>query len=316
MSDEGGGGGHGAVWLVSYADMVTLLLAFFIVMYTFSQVDAAKLEKVVVSMHQAFSPVFSDSEGGGPGKDAVPTISGGLVPGGAVASGRQTLPSAARGKNEVRGESRAERDLTAIVEAVRALAHRRGLDRQLKTEKTKRGVVITFAEMGSRAGGLVPFRSGSAELSPDFKRVLDEVRPILQISTSKIEVQGHTDRRPIHSALYPSNWELSCARAGSVVRYLLQGGHFRPGQFVAVGFAETMPVDSAHNPTAWGRNRRVDIVITRHPVESYDQLTRAEAASTKVDITQPLGARIVVPPVPAAVPHEAASDAAAGEHAH
>lgn len=295
MSDEGGGGGHGAVWLVSYADMVTLLLAFFIVMYTFSQVDAAKLEKVVVSMHQAFSPIIGDSDAG-PGGSAVPAMTGGLIQGGAIAAGRQSLPSAARGKREVRGESRAERDLTAIVEAVRALAYKRGLTNQLKSEKNKRGAVITFAEMGSSAGGLVPFESGSASLSPAFKRLLNEVTPILRQSTAKIEVQGHTDRRPIRSALYPSNWELSCARAGSVVRYLTARGGFRPGQFVAVGFAATMPADPGDTPRAWGRNRRVDIVITRHPVESYDQLTRTEAANTEVDITQPLGPVLVKPP--------------------
>lgn len=293
--DHDGGGGHGATWLVSYADMVTLIMAFFVVMYTMSQVDAAKMKKLVESMHSAFAPSLFTKPGfmGGDGNNG----GSALVNGGAVEPSQAAAIPQAAGSGGGETASRAEKDLQAVVESVVRTAQQMHLDAQLKSEMTGRGAVISFGET-TGSGAISPFESGSAALDPKFIAVLDRLAPALRASANKIEVQGHTDTRPIRSAAFPSNWELSAARAGSVVRYLVQKHGFVARQFVCTGLADTNPLDSGNTPEAWAHNRRIEIVITRQPIDAYDQMTRAEAAEHPQDITQPLGPQPALSPGP------------------
>ncbi len=302
MSDEeGGGGGHGAVWLVSYADMVTLIMAFFIVMYTMSQVDAEKFRKLAQSMHTAFAPLGSDN--GLMGGRKYQPGSASLVIGGNVTPARATAINPHAKKKDPKGQSQATRDLSSVVDSVAKLARDLKLTKQVHTKMTERGAVISLEETASSTGGLVPFESGSAALNEPFKRLLDQLAPILAQSTSKIEVQGHTDRRPIRTAAYPSNWELSAARAGSVVRYLSATHAIAPRQFVCAGFADTLPANSLDTPEGWARNRRIEIVVTRQPVDEYDKSSRADSISNPKDITAPVGLNLV----PTRLPNDPAS---------
>ncbi|MBI5835294.1 MAG: OmpA family protein, partial [Armatimonadetes bacterium] len=163
---------------------------------------------------------------------------------------------------------------------------------------TSRGTVISFAETATGLANVVPFASGSAELTPGFRGFLDSVAPILAGLTNKVEVQGHTDKRPIHTPAYPSNWELSAARAGSVVRYFVGSHGLGAHMFVCSGFADTVPADPSDTPDAWAHNRRIEIVVTRNPAAVYDSLTRDQVASQEVDITQPLGPKMFDIPMP------------------
>ncbi|MCC7494837.1 MAG: flagellar motor protein MotB [Fimbriimonadaceae bacterium] len=299
MSDEeGGGGGHGAVWLVSYADMVTLIMALFIVLYTMSQVDAAKMKKLVESMHQAFAPIAGGAEGVVGRKVKTPTA--GLMPDGGPGQNPAMLIHAGGTPGNKKGESRADRELTAVVDDVAKLAKKLHVEKQLKTKLTGRGAVITLDETVSSSGGLVPFESGSAGLSGWFRRLLDSLAPKLRLTGNKIEVQGHTDSRPIRSAAYPSNWELSCARAGSVARYLEERHGFSRRQLVCSGFADSLPLTQGRNAAELARNRRIEIVITRQPIDAYDRLSRADAVSQPKDITSPIGNALV----PTGLPHQ------------
>jgi len=296
--DGGGGGGHGAVWLVSYADMVTLIMAFFVVMYTMSQVDAEKMRALVDSMHSAFAPTLG-------GKEAIlgrdPKAGGaGLVTGGAIDPPKAPPLPPRASKDDATGASRAEQDLAAVVGAVQQVAKATHLENQLKSEVSARGAVISFAETAEGLSNVAPFGSGSAALNPEFRRVLDRLAPVLEQVANKIEVQGHTDVRPIHTPAYPSNWELSAARAGSVVRHFVQTHGLSPRQFVCTGFADTTPADRGNTPAAWAHNRRIEIVITRQPVDAYDQLSRDQVVQQPRDITQPLGSDLVMEPTPPA----------------
>ncbi|MBI2301645.1 MAG: flagellar motor protein MotB [Armatimonadetes bacterium] len=294
MSDEGGGGGHSGVWLISYADMVTLIMAFFVIMYSMSQVDAEKLRALVDSMHSAFSPSLGlHPNMGGPGANKIQPGSAGLVDGGAVSP--PMAPGGGDGDSG-KGGSPTEKALAKVAAEVTRIAAQAHLSGQLKAKVTARGTVVTFAES---SGGLVPFLSGSAALNPAFERLLDALAPVLAKATTKIEVQGHTDRLPIHTPAFPSNWELSAARAGSVVRYMVERHSFPPDQWVCTGFADTIPADTSDTPVAWARNRRVEIVITRQAAALYDKMTRADATTKRNDITRPLGYRIVAPNVAA-----------------
>ncbi len=298
MEDEGGGGGA-PEWMVTFSDLVTLLLCFFILLYAMSHIEEQKLIGLMQSMTETFNPraIKVEAARHGPTQDDERIGQAGILD----SINAMAPPVAPQGFHGGSPSPAAQR-LANAAEAVRALARRHNLDQQLDAQQTSRGTVITFSEMADLVQGVTPFAPGSAELGPEFKQVLDLLSPILREASNKIEVQGHTDSRPIHSALYPSNWELSCARAGSVVRYFTARHAMPEHQFAATGLAATVPADPAETPAAWARNRRIEIVITQHPIETYDELTRADAAASATDLTQPLGPRIIVPGLPAPRP--------------
>ena len=300
---DGAHHGGGGTWLVSYADMVTLIMAFFIVMYTMSQIDINKLKALVGSLDAAFDPKpmgfkFTNKDQ----KRSMGEQS--LVPGGnsrvakvAPSNGVKKGPSA-KGPGDQNKSGRPQRSLEEVAKSVQELARKSGLSAQVKATVTARGTVISFAETADGLANVVPFASGSAELTPGFRDFLDKVAPLLRDLTNKVEVQGHTDRRPIRTVAYPSNWELSAARAGSVVRYFVGNHGLGAHQFVCSGFADTVPVDPGNTEDAWAHNRRIEIVVTRNPAEVYDSLTRDQVSSQEVDITQPLGPKLFDIPLP------------------
>jgi chemotaxis protein MotB len=225
-------------WLVSYADFITLLFAFFTTMYAISSVDAMKLNEVVSSMQLAFAtgspaPVRS---GAGPGTGGIPH--------------RLALPTPPPGAGRSATPSRDAADL----------AER--LTKQLATHVTAgvvgltqdpRGLVVSIREAGT-------FATGSAELTPVIRDVLGEVARTLAASPSLVRVEGHTDDVPIHTTQFRSNWELSTARATNVVAFLLDRG-VRPERLSAAGYAEYRPTQPNTSPERRALNRRIDIVV-------------------------------------------------------
>ena len=303
-SASGAHHGGGGTWLISYADMVTLIMAFFIVMYTMSQIDINKLKALVGSLNAAFDPKPSGFAWS-PKDEKRNSGQQSLVPGGSATIAR-VAPSngvkSTKGPGKTSRSSRPQKSLEEVAKDVEQIAKSAHLTAQVKATVTARGTVISFAETADGLANVVPFASGSAELTPGFRSFLDQVAPLLASVTNKIEVQGHTDRRPIHTVAFPSNWELSGARAGSVVRYLCSAHDLGPRQFVCSGFADTVPADPGDTPEAWAHNRRIEIVITRNPVEVYDSMTRDQADTHTVDITQPLGAQVIGIDLPKAAP--------------
>ncbi len=130
-----------------------------------------------------------------------------------------------------------------------------GSTKDINVKNEPRGVVITFSDA-------VLFGSGSADLKPEVQNVLTEISKLLAVNPGKFAVEGHTDNVPISGSKYPSNWELSTARAASMVHFFIDKG-LDPGKFSVAGYAEFRPVES--NATEEGRqkNRRVEIVITQ-----------------------------------------------------
>ena len=211
-------------WLLTYADLITLLLAFFIVMYSISQVDAKKFGK----MSEALSGVL---KGG-----TVVIKQGsqlGIMPGGGVLR-TAVLKSI--------GES-IEKDFMGM-----------GNEKLVSTEVSERGLVIHIMESAL-------FRLGSAELTDKALETLDIVAGHLKSLPNHIRIEGHTDDRPISTVRYPSNWELSSARATEVVRYLIENHGIRPDEISALGYGEFRPLAPNTNDENRAKNRRVDIVV-------------------------------------------------------
>jgi chemotaxis protein MotB len=210
-------------WLVSYADFITLLFAFFTTMYAISTVDKQKLSDMVDSMQHAF-----DAK-----KMAVP----------------HNAPKPT--KNPVREQP------GALDELKNRLSQR--LQAQIAggsvgMEVDPRGLVITIREAGV-------FSVGSADLSAGAKAVLVEIADAMGDVDNPVRVEGHTDDVPIHTARYQSNWELSTARATTVIAFFVQERGLPPTRFSAAGYGEFHPRATNDSDSARAQNRRVDIVI-------------------------------------------------------
>ncbi|MBU0983468.1 MAG: OmpA family protein, partial [candidate division Zixibacteria bacterium] len=173
-------------WLLTYADMITLLLAFFIVMYSMSRIDAKKFGKVTEALNS-------------------------VLKGGTSVLRKEVAEDQKTGHGLLKFGS-----LRLVQQKIQERFQTLGRNEELQTEITERGLVIHIVESSL-------FDEGSAELKPRALDVLDLVATQIADMPNHIRIEGHTDDRPIQTAQYPSNWELSSARATSVVRYLSDG---------------------------------------------------------------------------------------------
>ncbi len=221
-SDESKAGAP--LWMTTYADMVTLLLAFFVLLFAFSSIDV-----------QQFQRIMSAFQGGS-----------------SVLDGGRTITSADRFQ-----EATAEIDFQQLYELERQLTvylEEQSLDGIVFLEMEERGLIIRFADQ-------VFFDLGRADLKPEAIAILDPMARLLRDLNNPMRVEGHSDNLPISTQQFPSNWELSTHRASRVVRYLVEEQNFDPRQLSAAGYGEYRPI--LPNETAADRamNRRVDIVI-------------------------------------------------------
>jgi chemotaxis protein MotB len=245
-------------WLVSYADFITLLFAFFVVLYSSSQVDKRKVGKLALAIQVAFQEmgVFQASTTEIP-IDATDPMPFSNVQAIETAERTASLGRIASPPDGTIGTSVENGDLAQLqAELEAALAS----EIKLKAVAMRRepdGLVISLREVGF-------FESGSAQMKSASQGALDRIAGLLSKRDYRLRIEGHTDNAPIHTAQFPSNWELSTSRATEIVRLLILRDGFSPARLSAAGYAEYHPV--APNLTADGRgmNRRVDIVILGH----------------------------------------------------
>lgn len=211
-------------WLLTYADLITLLLAFFVVMYSMSQVDAKRFGRMVEALS-------------------------GVLKGGTSVLQNAEQPEQPQGHGLLKLG-----DLAMIQHQIDEKFQNLGRDHGIETEITERGLVIHIMES-------TLFDEGSAELKPGALETLDLVYTEIKDRPNHIRVEGHTDNRPIATPQFPSNWELSTARATSVVRYFTDYHGTPRDKVSALGYGEFRPVASNGVPEGRARNRRVDIVL-------------------------------------------------------
>lgn len=214
-------------WLVSYADFITLLFAFFTMMYAISTVDEGKLSRVAVGLHQAL--------------DAPEVTSAGV---------KSRIPAA--GVNLLDQE---RIDPRVVLERDMAEDLRSG---RMELLQDARGLVLSIPEASA-------FAVGSADLSESAQAAIGRLAASLRGLDSPVLIEGHTDDVPIHSARFASNWELSTARATAVVQWLIERGGLAPNRLSAAGYGEFHPRVPNDSPDARARNRRVDVVIQKGP---------------------------------------------------
>ena len=270
-------------WLVSYADFITLLFAFFVVLYASAQVDKRKVGKLALAIQVAFQElgVFPDSN------TKVPLNTTEPMPFDTV----QTIENAKHNTELGRISSPPLDTLTASSEEANLTTLQAELQQALQREikmktialhRETEGLVISLREFGF-------FDSGSATLRPGALPALDRIASILAIRTCRLRIEGHTDNVPIHTAQMASNWELSTARSTELVRLLIVRYRFPPERLSAAGYAEYHPIASNDSVQGRAQNRRVDVVILSGHIVQSDLV----ASSTSSQKPSPL-----IPKVP------------------
>jgi chemotaxis protein MotB len=238
-------------WLVSYADFITLLFAFFVVMFAASNSDEKKAGQVAQAVQVAFQElaVFTPS-----GKVVPLYDAGGLPKDSTTVIGN--THSAFDATQLVSGINTSQ-GAKSIVEARTQLESR--LTEQLQNQSVRitqdaRGLVISLAEAGF-------FEPGSAVMNAKALAVVDQIAETITTVPSGIRVEGHTDNTPIRTLQFPSNWELSTARATFLLQYLIAKSNMSPARLSAVGYGEYRPIASNDTPAGRAANRRVDLVV-------------------------------------------------------
>lgn len=268
-------------WLITYADMITLLMAFFIMMYAMSIVNLGKFSELATSVRSGF---------GGDSKTVTPPTEGG---------GEQVLPGVL--------PANAFELMTHIAGIVRRTLDSR--DRQDVEFLSEEGMVTVRVKADD-----VLFARGSAELTPHAVRILRAVARGLRGIPYPLRIEGHTCNLPIHTSRYPTNWELSAQRAINVALYFIRSEGFSPRGLSATGFADTMPVAPNDTEANRARNRRIDILVQRSSTDqpaaaSWSVAGRAPDCSP---VTQARPAPVnLVPPITAALTEENDSASAA-----
>jgi chemotaxis protein MotB len=242
-------------WLLTYADMITLLMALFMVMFSIANVNKAKLESLSQSLQEAFSGKIlpggkSIQHSGANEKPQQPSPTPPIPAITPLVSDASQKQAEAQARQE-------QDDFIRIKRDVDRYARVHGLKSEIESTITQRGLVIRLLT------DKVLFDSGQAELKPQSGPLLTQVSHVLRLAPGHdVMVEGHTDSVPIRGSVYPTNWELSTARASRVVRFLVEHGAttLRMG---ASGYAAIHPISSNTTPAGRSRNRRVEIVLLR-----------------------------------------------------
>ena len=268
-------------WLVSYADFITLLFAFFVVMYSISQVNQSKYRVLSETFEHAFNSrqLTTDTTSSNPIEKIINPIQVGepaLSPD----------PSAIDVEQESAGE--AASTSSGQLQEISALVNERFAD-LINDELVSVSSNELWLQIELKDSIL--FASGGTDLSLQAQAIFDEIAGILKGYSNPIQVEGYTDNIPINNPRYPSNWELSSARASAIVKLLATRG-VAPQRLSAVGFGEFQPVASNEHPAGRAQNRRVALMIARRKIERPgapvdQQLERAREMSSPA-IVEPL----------------------------
>ncbi len=243
--------------MTTYSDMVTLILVFFVLLFSMSQIDLVKFQAVAESFRNRMvfdtlpsivpaehptenAEILEDNEGSDDYKNNV--------------ADTEPTETVVEQENNVQATVEDADTLDKLLAEVEAFLNENNLNNVISASRTDEGVVLVLQEKAL-------FDSGEAEILEPGMPFLDKVGTLLNNIPNLVRVEGHTDSRPISNFRFPSNWELSGARASSVIRYVLDNEDVDESRFMAVGYGDTRPIAPNDSPANWSKNRRVEIVI-------------------------------------------------------
>jgi chemotaxis protein MotB len=257
-------------WLVSYADFITLLFAFFVVMFASTQGDKNKAKDVSDSVRQAlehgpFSAAISAVLGRGKHESNAPTSG--------AATGERENPNA---------PAEHPPDLAKSLDTLM-----KGLDADVKGGKLQlrldsRGLIISLREKGF-------FASGDSAVAPESLPMLAKIAAVVQSLPNPVRLEGHTDARPIHTSRFHSNWDLSAARSIAMLELLRDRFQIPTSRMAVAGYAENYPADTNDTEEGRAHNRRVDLVLLSNGALTSEPATPAVSAVTPAITVTPTG---------------------------
>jgi len=274
-------------WLVSYADFITLLFAFFVVLYSSSQVDKRKAGRLALAIQVAFQElgVFQTSNTKIPIKDedAIPFQNVQVV------ENISKDTDLKRIVNPMKGTLSSASETQSLQEAQEAI--KKALDPEIKRREVsmsmrREGLVVSLKEMGF-------FDSGSASIRPGSLDAIARLSAVLKTRPENLRIEGHTDDVPIHTPRFANNWELSTARATELIQLLITKYGIPPSHLSAAGYGEFHPVAENSTPEGRAQNRRLDVVILAPfqplplPQPAEKQVVPAPAAQPNPSAAQP-----------------------------
>ncbi|MFZ3371454.1 MAG: OmpA family protein, partial [Desulfitobacteriaceae bacterium] len=253
--------------LLTYSDLITLLMIFFIVLYSMSNIDAQKFRAMADSLNKAMG-------GGTPAKMEISTDLTGpaVIP--QYANKPQTDTADTTPDNKTSSGNATQESLTIeqIKQNLDKYAKDNGVQTTLVSSIEERGLVVSIKDT-------LLFDSGSSVVTPKAHEILNKISKVLSVAVNYIKVEGHTDNVPINTAHFPSNWDLSVIRATNVLQIMAGEGGISPDRLSATGYGEYRPLSSNSDEAGRAKNRRVDLVILR----------------TKYDVTEPSKQSVIVP---------------------
>lgn len=243
-------------WLITYADLITLLLVFFIIMYAMSKVDVQKYSVLAQALNMQFQKADSVLDKGF-------GVSGQMTPkqGDAQTQQNQNQEDQKEEKDKTKPEDsekeKREKELQDVLKQVQAYIKDQNLEAQVSASDTERGVAITLND-------LFLFDLGKADLKAASFPILQKLASLFPTLNSKVSIEGHTDNLPLATGSpFKDNWGLSFARSLSVLRYFSDTAKLDNNKFIATAYADTMPKAANTNDENRSKNRRVEIIVLR-----------------------------------------------------
>jgi chemotaxis protein MotB len=259
-------------WVITFADLMSLLMCFFVLLLAYSEMDAKKFAQVASSMQVSLGAGATPKEGDALIPLPVPQDDSAQNPSEHSAEQDQEAKALMEKLNQTLAQTQA--DAQQLAERLQGQMERG----ELEIETEGQNIIVRLREQGS-------FESGSADLNPQAQATLATIETVLQAKQGRVLVLGHTDDIPIKTARFRSNWELSAVRAVAVADALMASGALAKPRFEVTGFADTRPLASNDNAAGRGRNRRVEIVISQ---ELSANLTEKERALLERAPSNPL----------------------------
>jgi len=240
-------------WLLPYADLLTLLLALFIILFASSQVDEKKYAQVMQGLNSAFNggiSVFEESD-----TISIDDIS---------AKDIKNINENGQGQNQALKDqiNKEKQDMEAIKKKLDSFIAENGLILQLQTNVTNDMLKITIQDYAL-------FDSGKAVVKPEAQKLASVISDMLSMYPDyKVEVAGHTDNIPINNNEFESNWDLSAKRSLNFMKYLLKSNNINQARFRSIGYGEYQPIDTNQTSEGRAKNRRVEVNIIRNTIEA------------------------------------------------
>jgi chemotaxis protein MotB len=281
-------------WVIPYADLLTLLMAMFIALFAISSVNVDKAKRLEMGFNNAASRPQIGLFSSNGGKSAVEGVSDGQTGGKGILGGGQNPASSNSGQGQTdtitpsdtikAAEKKEQKKLSNLQTQIQTAANQQGVGGEISFQLEGRGLVLRLVNDN------VLFASGQASIEPEGMHVLDVVGGVLGRIDNPLLIEGYTDDRPISTSQFASNWELSTARADTVLRYLVDTVKLGEERMTAQGYGARHPVASNATDAGRAENRRVEIVIESKVIQQIleaNNLTNAEVPTTTAKNAKP-----------------------------